>query len=100
MSSVIYVDTLLVRDGNPWCHMFSHDLAALDAFAKQIGVSSYRQYPPKAKWPHYDLTPAGRARAIEAGAVEADRFEFIAKANQIRRRYELDQLPLLGRVAR
>lgn len=85
----VYVDALMLREGKRWCHMFCEDMAKLDAFAREIGVSSYRQVPPQAKWPHYDLTEAGRGRALAAGAVEADRHTFIALANHIRRVWEL-----------
>lgn len=89
----IYIDALRRHDGRLWCHMYSHDLAALDAFAARIGVSSYRQIPTPRNgisWPHYDLTEAGRAKALAAGAIEHDRFQFVAEANAIRRRWALD----------
>lgn len=95
--TTIYVDRLKNHDGKKWCHMFCADLAALEAFAEQIGVSSYRHYPPKGRWPHYDLTPAGRAKALAAGAVEAsDRGHTIAIINMARRQHELRTLPLMA----
>ncbi|WP_291208972.1 DUF4031 domain-containing protein [Hyphomonas sp.] len=97
----ILVDALRLHDGKSWCHMVCSDLATLDAFAAEIGVTSYRQMPPKVKFPHYDLTPAARDRAIAAGAVESDRGDVIAAAHHARRSYELARaqkaLPLGGR---
>lgn len=46
------------------------DLEALHAFAASIGLQrSWFQAPPKASWPHYDLTASKRTLALRMGAV-------------------------------
>jgi hypothetical protein len=65
------------RDGS--CHLTGTDLDELHAFARDIGLrSEWFQNHPLA--PHYDLTPARRAAAIERGAV------FVTAKQQARER--------------
>lgn len=61
------------RNGHRWCHLFTDGLLEdLHAFALRIGMRrEWFQHHPRL--PHYDLTPPRRLRALEAGAVEADR---------------------------
>ncbi len=52
------------------CHLSTDgDLGELHAFAKKIGLRR-DWFQEHKRMPHYDLTPAKRAKAIEAGAVE------------------------------
>ena len=62
------------RNGGRWCHMWCDpgQEEALHRLAEQIGLKrDWCQTGPR-RWPthHYDLTPARRAAAIKAGAVE------------------------------
>lgn len=60
--------------GRLWAHLFCSDLDELHAFAARLGLSrGWFQRPPKASWPHYDVTEAKRLEAIRIGAVPADR---------------------------
>lgn len=60
--------------GRLWAHLFSSDLDELHAFAARLGLSrGWFQRPPKASWPHYDVTEAKRREAIGLGALPADR---------------------------
>lgn len=56
------------------CHMFcdSADLKELHAFAERIGMKR-AWFQDHRVAPHYDLTPARRARAVALGAIEVDR---------------------------
>lgn len=50
------------------CHLTTDgDVAELHAFAERIGLRR-ESFQPKSH-PHYDLTPARRAKAVRAGAV-------------------------------
>lgn len=49
------------------CHMTADTLEELHAFARRLGLQ--RGWFQARSSPHYDLTPARRARALEAGAV-------------------------------
>lgn len=73
----VYVDAAIHPwRGRMWCHLFSLDLGALHAFAAGLGLQRrWFQQPPKASWPHYDITAAKRLLAIRRGAVEVSRVD-------------------------
>lgn len=54
------------------CHMLADTLDELHDMAQKIGMKR-TWFQDTAFAPHYDLTPARRARAIELGAVELTR---------------------------
>ena len=67
------------RNGHKWCHLIADeaDCEELHVFAAALGC--------KRAWfqrDHYDLTPARRAKAVAAGAIEVNRRQLV----QIRRR--------------
>lgn len=74
----VYVDKLQTvtpkgaqarRVGNRWCHMTADSLDELHAMAEQIGMKR-EWFQPHATFPHYDLVPSRRARAVALGAIE------------------------------
>ena len=80
--AVVYVDRLRVhrsrtepartageRFGHRWCHLWSEDLAALHAMAERLGMRR-EWFQDRPGFPHYDLPPFRRERALELGAVE------------------------------
>lgn len=71
----VYVDAAIHEwRGRRWCHLFSADLDELHGFARRLGLlRGWFQEPPKASWPHYDVTSTKRDAAILLGAVDADR---------------------------
>lgn len=75
MTAPVYVDAAIHEwRGRKWCHLFSADLDALHGFAKRLGLlRGWFQEPPKASWPHYDVTSTKRDAAILLGAHAADR---------------------------
>lgn len=78
----VYVDEAIhAWRGRMWCHMFSEDLEVLHAIAARIGLRrDWFQKPPKASWPHYDLTAEKRFHAIQLGALVADRYRTLEVA--------------------
>ncbi len=54
--------------GHQWCHMWSDDLDALHAMAIRIGMRR-EWFQDKPGFPHYDLVPPLREKAIAMGAV-------------------------------
>jgi hypothetical protein len=70
---MVYVDKL--RDWGwrlgPSAHLIADTNEELHAFAKRLGLNR-AWFQPKASGPHYDLTAAKRALAVELGAVELD----------------------------
>lgn len=81
---MIYVDELTTYNfnqikgparqyGRRWCHLSDteNDVKRLDAFARKLGIPKrWYQTSMGGTFPHYDLTPRYRLRAIAAGAVE------------------------------
>jgi hypothetical protein len=65
------------------CHMWADTLDELLAMADRIGVArKWLQQPPKASWVHFDVAQSKRALAVEAGAIETDKYgpsEHVAK---------------------
>lgn len=57
------------RWGHRWCHLWSEDLEALHAMAEAVGMRR-EWFQDRAGFPHYDLSPLGRERAVAAGAIE------------------------------
>jgi len=57
------------RWGHRWCHLWSEDLEALHALAESIGMRR-EWFQDRAGFPHYDLSPSGREKALAHGARE------------------------------
>lgn len=70
-----YVDSL--RDYGwrlgPSCHLFADTEEELHAFARRIGLQRRWAQVSRKGVRHYDLTASKRVKALESGAVEADR---------------------------
>ncbi|MBN2508367.1 MAG: DUF4031 domain-containing protein [Verrucomicrobia bacterium] len=78
----VYVDGLFVfksrnrqarhagqSNGHSWCHMWSDDLQALHAMARNLGMRR-KWFQNRPGFPHYDLPPFRRAAALSLGAIE------------------------------
>lgn len=88
----VYVDEPIHPYGRMiMCHMASPDLAELHVMAARIGVARrWFQDPlsmPKVSRPHYDIAKVKRALAIDAGAVEIDRYRMVVVSNAAMHRY-------------
>lgn len=72
----VYVDDAIHPwRGRKWAHLFCEDIEVLHGFALRLGLKrSWFQCPPKASWPHYDVTDTIRFKALHMGAVAADRY--------------------------
>jgi hypothetical protein len=67
------------------CHMIADNEAELHQLAYAIGMKrTWFQAPPKASFPHYDLTESRRERAVQLGAQSLDRSEFVAVMRRLR----------------
>jgi len=53
------------------CHLFADTLDELHAFAAKLGLK--HAWFQGGRFPHYDLTPGMRTKAVAKGAVELDR---------------------------
>jgi hypothetical protein len=57
----------------------------LHVFASRVGLKRvWFQAHPKHSIPHYDLTGARRIEAVRLGAIEVNRYEFVAKMRALR----------------
>lgn len=77
----IYVDTIRTyppqaikpearKHGDRWCHLWTDgELEELHAFAARLGLKR-TWFQDRRGFPHYDLTPSKRLRAVALGAVE------------------------------
>lgn len=65
-----------------WCHMLADTEEELHEMAKKIDLR--RGWFQNKSIPHYDLTPSKRRLAIQYGAIELSRDEFVAKMREIR----------------
>lgn len=82
----VYVDTLINYGNNSkWkygesCHMLSDTIEELNTFALLIGLKlEWFQSGDKHTIPHYDLTSNKRKLAVNKGAIEINRNQFIEK---------------------
>lgn len=55
--------------GQLYCHMTADTLDELHAMADRIGLRR-SWFQDKPRFPHYDLSPSMRVRAVAAGATE------------------------------
>lgn len=80
----VYVDQPIFRFGNMMmCHLWADSLDELLAMVDRIGVQrkwiqghatlSFGKYRD-ASWVHFDIAKSKRALAIQAGAIETDRY--------------------------
>ena len=80
----VYVDAAIWPYGRmTMCHMLADNLADLHAMADRIGVAR-RWFQNKPGFPHYDICKAKRALAVQFGAVEVDRKQFVALVKRSR----------------
>jgi hypothetical protein len=87
-----YVDTIVDHGWKlrgryvPSCHLIADTLEELHAMACAIGMKrEWFQAPPKASFPHYDLTASRRLEALKRGAIALDRRAFVGKMRELRK---------------
>ena len=85
VSVAVYVDNL--RDygwrHGPSCHLIADSVEELMEFAVAMGLDA-KWFQPKSS-PHFDLTAAGRALAVQRGAIELDNRGLIGKIRELRK---------------
>lgn len=80
----VYVDKSTNSFGRMvMCHMIADTPAELVAMAGKIGVAR-KWFQAFASAPHFDIAKSKRALAVEAGAIELDRREFVDAFKRIR----------------
>jgi hypothetical protein len=78
----VYVDPLLYHGGSKEfkytvsCHMYADTPEELHAMALLIGMR-LEWFQNRPDFPHYDLTPARRKRAVHRGAVQVNKYHVV-----------------------
>jgi hypothetical protein len=78
-----YIKAKVRQHESRWCHLLSdqEDPEELHLFAESIGLKREYFQPAKNYSPwwhqHYDVTEGVRAKAVKAGAVEIDIYDWI-----------------------
>lgn len=71
----VYVDDMRAPYGRMvMCHMLADNDNELHAMAAQIGVARKWHQKPGTPHSHYDICLSKRAKAVQLGAVEVDRY--------------------------
>lgn len=82
----VYVDKVKLAFGRMvMSHMIADDEEELHAMADRIGLKR-SWYQADASTPHYDVSQSKKRAAIEAGAVELERREFVEVVKRKRER--------------
>ncbi|KVP56193.1 hypothetical protein WJ91_17825 [Burkholderia ubonensis] len=80
----VYVDDeQLAWRGRVWCHMVADTPDELHAFAARLGLKR-SWFQIASVYPHYDVTISVRTRALQMGAVLADRPTLMACAKRMK----------------
>jgi len=58
------------RWGHLWCHLWADDVEELIEFGESIGMRRSWLQNEHGNFPHFDLVPSKRRRAIQQGAIE------------------------------
>ncbi len=84
VSRIPQVREVAAAHGHQWCHMWSDDPEALHAMAERIGMRR-EWFQDKPGFPHYDLLPPLREKAIAMGAVGRSLPEYLRGRRAMRR---------------
>jgi len=81
----VYVDEAIWPYGRMiMCHMLADTESELHQMADQLGISRrWFQGQGKARYPHYDICKSKRALAVQLGAVEINRRQFVDLAAKL-----------------
>lgn len=66
------------RHGHKWCHLWADSVDELIKFALALGLKRNWLQNESGRFPHFDLVPTYRQRAIANGAVEMSLRDWIA----------------------
>ena len=93
--AAVYVDRLRVHRsriepartageqfGHRWCHLWSDDLAALHEMASALGLR-LEWFQDRPGFPHYDLPPFRRERALALGAAEQSLKDWLRERREV-----------------
>lgn len=69
-------------------HMIASTIEELHEFAAKIGLR-HEWFQDKPGFPHYDLTPSRRLKAVKLGAIELTARKLCTCAKQLRRNKEV-----------
>jgi signal recognition particle subunit SEC65 len=80
----VYIDDAQIAwRGRRWCHLVADSLEELHTFASLLGLKP-DWFQRKTLYPHYDVTTRLRERALELGAVAANKRVVVVRAKALR----------------
>ncbi|KAB0568422.1 MULTISPECIES: DUF4031 domain-containing protein [Pseudomonas] len=92
----VYVDSEELRwRGRVWCHLVADSLDELHSFAARLGLKR-KWFQSESFYPHYDVTVSVRARAVQLGAINADRRQIIGCCKQMRVQMQAQRMQQLS----
>jgi signal recognition particle subunit SEC65 len=92
----VYVDSEEIRsEGRIWCHLVADSIDELHSFAARLGLQR-KWFQSNSYYPHYDVTLSVRFKAVELGAINADRRQIIVCCKQMRAQIEAEKLMQLS----
>lgn len=87
----VYVDDECIEwRGKVWCHMVADTPDELHAFAARIGLKR-AWFQSNSVYPHYDVTLSVRVKALQLGAILADRKTLLVCARELKRQIAVQQ---------
>ncbi|RJG11715.1 DUF4031 domain-containing protein [Massilia cavernae] len=87
----VYVDDECIEwRGKVWCHMVADTPEELHIFAARIGLKRV-WFQSQSNYPHYDITLSVRGRALQLGAILADRPTLLSCARELKRQIAVQQ---------
>jgi len=88
----VYVDSEEIHaKGQVWCHLVADTIDELHSFAARLGLKK-KWFQSESYYPHYDVTLSVRFKAVELGAINADRRQIIVCAKQMRAQIEAEKV--------
>ncbi|MBV1790366.1 DUF4031 domain-containing protein [Marinobacterium sp. D7] len=88
----VYVDSEEIHSkGRVWCHLVADSLDELHSFAARLGLER-RWFQSESFYPHYDVTLSVRYRAVQLGAINADRRKIIGCCKQMREQMQAQRM--------
>lgn len=95
----VYVDDECIAwRGKVWCHMVADTPDELHAFAARVGLKR-AWFQSQSVYPHYDVTLSIRVKALQLGAIMADRETLLLCARDLKRQIAAQHAAPAGQLA-
>lgn len=82
------------RHNHRWCHLYADSLDELISFANKIGLKRSWLQNESGRFPHFDIVPTYRQKAISNGAIELSLKTYIKMKYNKDKKYGKRKLPI------